>query len=409
MQIAMFYHSALSDWNHGNAHFLRGVATELAERGHEVVIFEPRDAWSLKNLLASHGRGPLREVRQVYPRLQVVRYDPRAFEPAAALEGADLVIVHEWNEPALVRRIGWHRRHGGRYRLLFHDTHHKAVSAPATLEALELRRYDGVLAFGESIRQLYLRRGWTGEAWTWHEAADTRVFRPLARAAGDAALDLIWIGNWGDEERSGELREFLLEPARRLRLRARVHGVRYPAEALAALARAGVDYGDWLPNYKVPEAFAAARVTVHVHRRPYVRMLPGIPTIRPFEALACGIPLICSPWEDCEGLFEIGRDMLMAHDGREMARMLREVLHEPELARALAEAGRRAIEARHTCAHRVDELLAICGEGAGHDARRPARLPMLAAAKMRSAIRDQTGRKSNGAAANARLNGDHKS
>jgi spore maturation protein CgeB len=38
MRIVLFYHSLLSDWNHGNAHFLRGIATELMTRGHEVHV-----------------------------------------------------------------------------------------------------------------------------------------------------------------------------------------------------------------------------------------------------------------------------------------------------------------------------------------------------------------------------------
>ena len=52
MKIVFFYHSLLSDWNHGNAHFLRGVATELVERGHEIEIYEPEEGWSLANLRA---------------------------------------------------------------------------------------------------------------------------------------------------------------------------------------------------------------------------------------------------------------------------------------------------------------------------------------------------------------------
>ena len=46
--------------------------------------------------------------------------------------------------------------------------------------------------------------------------------------------------------------------------------------------------------------------------------LPGIPTIRVFEALACGIPLICAPWQDTEALFTPGEDYLVARDGPEM-------------------------------------------------------------------------------------------
>jgi spore maturation protein CgeB len=90
-----------------------------------------------------------------------------------------------------------------------------------------------------------------------------------------------------------------------------------------------------------------------------VEALPGIPTIRPFEALACGIPLISAPWDDTEGLFTPGEDFLVAKSGEEMKRRLRDVLHDPDLARHLSERGRRTILERHTCAHRVDELLAI--------------------------------------------------
>ena len=100
-------------------------------------------------------------------------------------------------------------------------------------------------------------------------------------------------------------------------------------------------------------------MTVHVPRRPYAAALPGIPTIRPFEALACGIPLVSAPWDDVEGLFTAGRDYLVARDGEEMKRHLRALLHDAEMAREIAAAGRRTILDRHTCAHRVDELLAI--------------------------------------------------
>lgn len=109
----------------------------------------------------------------------------------------------------------------------------------------------------------------------------------------------------------------------------------------------------------MPEVFARFRVTVHVPRRPYVTALPGIPTIRPFEALACGIPLVSSPWDDAEGLFTPGEDFLVAGDGTEMRRNLNTVLNNPEVAGRLRARGLRTIAARHTCAHRVDELLAI--------------------------------------------------
>ena len=114
-----------------------------------------------------------------------------------------------------------------------------------------------------------------------------------------------------------------------------------------------------MPNYRVPEVFSRFRLTLHIPRQPYVESLPGIPTIRVFEALACGIPLISAPWNDREGLFDIGKDFLMARDGAEMTRLLRHLVENEMAARELAAHGRRTILARHTCAHRVDSLLEI--------------------------------------------------
>src|SRR5690606_4178712 len=128
--------------------------------------------------------------------------------------------------------------------------------------------YDGVLAFGEALREVWLERGWTRRCFTWHEAADTWVFRPRPEIAREG--DLVWIGNWGDEERTAELREFLVEPSLALGLRGSVHGVRYPRAAIDTLARAGLTWRGWLPNHRVPVRFAAHAVTVHVPRRPYV-------------------------------------------------------------------------------------------------------------------------------------------
>jgi spore maturation protein CgeB len=85
--------------------------------------------------------------------------------------------------------------------------------------------------------------------------------------------------------------------------------------------------------------------------------LPGIPTIRPFQAMACGIPLISAPWSDREALFCAERDYLIARDRREMKRQLAHLLANPPAARKLADAGLARIGQAHTCAHRVDELL----------------------------------------------------
>lgn len=357
MRFVIFCHSVLSDWNHGNAHFLRGVATELAARGHDVRTYEPRDAWSVLNLVRDHGEAPLDAVRTAFPTLRPFRYERETLDLGRALDGADLVLVHEWNDPDLVAELGRRRSADGSYHLLFHDTHHRGVTDPGAIARFDLSAYDAVLAFGAVLRDLYLARGWALRAFTWHEAADTRVFRPQPGVANEG--DVVFVGNWGDDERTAELEEFLVEPVRSLGLRARVYGVRYPEAARRALAGAGIEYGGWIPNHAVPRAFAAFRATVHVPRRPYAAALPGIPTIRPFEALACGIPLVSAPWRDVEGLFAPGCDFLVARDGAEMKRRLRQVLEDPASAAAMAERGRRTVLARHTCGHRATELLEV--------------------------------------------------
>ena len=131
------------------------------------------------------------------------------------------------------------------------------------------------------------------------------------------------------------------------------------------LARYGARYHGWIANAEAPAVFARHLATVHVPRRYYATILPGIPTIRVFEALACGIPLVSAPWEDAEQLFRPGKDYLVAHSGEEMTRHLLALRDDPALRADLVRAGLETIRARHTCAHRVDELLAIVASLAG--------------------------------------------
>src|SRR3954447_4762773 len=178
MRVVLFCHSLVSDWNHGNAHFLRGIATELVSRGADVRVYEPADGWSAANLLADAGPSAISGFHDAYPALSSQRVDLERLDLDEALDGASIVIVHEWNAHPLVERIGRHRAGGGGYALLFHDTHHRSVTEPAAMQAYDLQHYDGVLAFGEVIRERYLSLGWTRRAWTWHEAADVTRFHP---------------------------------------------------------------------------------------------------------------------------------------------------------------------------------------------------------------------------------------
>ncbi len=352
MRIAYFTQSLASCWNHGNAHFLRGVLRELMRRGHTVQAFEPRDSWSMVNMLADTGPGGGDAWRAHYPELRSVAYTklPK-FD-------ADLVLVHEWNEPELVAALGNARKQGARYKLWFHDTHHRAVSDPE-LQRYDLTGYDGVLAFGATLAEVYRSWGWGDRVHVWHEAADIRHFKPSFH--DQSRQGAVWIGNWGDGERTAEIEEFLLAPAHEIAVPLDIYGVRYPEEALHLLKHYGAHYRGWLPNARVPYVFARHEFTVHVPRSFYTTLLPGIPTIRVFEALACGIPLISAPWQDSEGLFTPGEDFLVAHDRAEMVAHITRLRSDPALRQSLIAHGMATIHARHTCAHRVNELMKIIG------------------------------------------------
>ena len=354
MKMVFFCHAFSSCWNNGNAHFLRGVTRELARLGHDVMVCEPSDGWSRINAQQDGGASAILEAEALVPGVKIHTYVGLA-DLEEMLHGADLVLVHEWNPPDLIARIG-RLRAGADFTLLFHDTHHRAITAPHELARFDLDGFDGVLAFGEVLREIYVKRGWARRAFTWHEAADTELYRPMPEVHKEC--DIVWIGNWGDDERTQELGEFLIRPLAELKLSGRIYGVRYPESALQAIKASGISYGGWLPNHRAPRAFAQARATVHVPRGPYARQLRGIPTIRVFEALACGIPLVSAPWSDDEGLFPAGC-YLRAGSGEAMKTELSALFSDPEWAASISRAGLNAVLARHTCRHRAQELVAI--------------------------------------------------
>jgi spore maturation protein CgeB len=364
LRLAYFAHAVRSDWNNGNAHFLRGLLRALGKiAGVSATAFEPESGWSIENLRAeTDGERSLRRFAAVYPELDVRSY--ATVDGAAIWEerlyGVDVVVLHEWNSPKLAAMLLELRKRLG-FRLLFHDTHHRASSSPEEIERFGLRRFDGVIAFGAALRDIYRTRFGLQNVWVLHEAADSTVFRPLTGVARESVL--VWVGNWGEGERSEAICEFLLKPACALgsKIHTNIHGVRYPERGLEALARAGVRYSGYLPNLDAPNVYARACATVHVPRQQYNDAMRGIPTIRVFEALACGIPLVSAPWEDTDGLFREG-DFAWARDANEMTERLRFLFEHPAAAQEQSAHGRETVLARHTCDHRAQELMTICEE-----------------------------------------------
>src|SRR3569832_1027983 len=107
----LFAHSWVSDWNHGNAHFLRGLARELQRKGHEVRCYEELGSWSLTNLVKTEGEAAIAAIddfRKTYPELDIRFYQQdETFEEFLndELADSDVVILHEWNAPNVVHAI----------------------------------------------------------------------------------------------------------------------------------------------------------------------------------------------------------------------------------------------------------------------------------------------------------------
>jgi len=363
LRLAYFAHTLRSDWNNGNSHFLRGLLRALRQVGHDVTAYEPESEWSIDNLRAEPtGEQSLRQFIEIYSDLDVQTYAPHETVELwrERLRGVEVVILHEWNPPVFAQMLLQLRNELG-YKLLFHDTHHRASSSPETMERFGLHQFDGIIAFGEALRCIYRDRFNIQRVWTLHEAADTTVFRPHPDATREDVV--VWVGNWGDGERSAEIRRFLLEPATALRdiVQTTVYGVRYPAEGLAALRDAGVRYGGYLPNLDAARVYARARATVHIPRQQYSQVMRGIPTIRVFEALACGIPLVSAPWEDSEHLFRAD-DFLWAHNEAEIVQALRLLATDSHAAEDQAARGMETVLERHTCKHRAQQLTGIFEE-----------------------------------------------
>jgi spore maturation protein CgeB len=357
-RFAFFCHSVISDWNHGNAHFLRGLVRALQARGHAVTCYEQVDNWSLDNLLHA-APNAIEEFQVRFPDIRFERYalDDR-FESwlQQRLVDADVVVVHEWNEPDIIRRLGSACVALGK-PALFHDTHYRVVLDGEYRTRLGLERFTHILAFSPSVADRYRQLGFDNVL-VLHEAADTTVFFPERLPVRN---DVVFIGNYGDGDRSDELEDFVFGPRADFpRLKYAVYGVRYPDHVVARLNNGlAISYGGWLPNVLVPNIYNSARIALHVPRRQYIELLPGTPTIRIFEALACGTCLISLPWQDTDHLFAAGEDFAVAQSPQEMRELIA-WLSEDDIARSrFGECGRRTILDRHTCGHRADQLLEI--------------------------------------------------
>lgn len=336
--------SITSSWGNGHATTYRGLVRGLAAAGHRVLFLERDVPWYAAN--RDLAEPPWCEVG-LYGSL-----DELEDRWAARLRAADLVVVGSYvpDGAALGRRV----LARARGVTAFYD-----IDTPVTLAALArgdceylaadlVPRYDLYLSFtgGPTLARIERELG-SPAARALYCSADPDVHRPESRPV---RWDLGYVGTYG-ADRQPALDRLLLEPARRSpRARFVVAGPQYPA---AVAWPANVDRIDHLAPGEHSEFYASQRFTLNVTRADMVRA--GFsPSVRLFEAAACGTPVVSDPWPGIETIFAPGRELLLARSTAEALAIVRELPDDER--RAIGARARRRVLAEHTGAHRARAL-----------------------------------------------------
>lgn len=344
MKLVVLGLSLSSAWGNGHATTYRALLRAFAARGHEILFLERDVPW-----YADHRdlQAPSFCQLALYPDLDALP----AWQPQ--IEAADAVIVGSY-VPDGIAVADWVLHHA-RGLVAFYD-----IDTPVTLAALErgdasyiaasqIPKYDIYLSFtgGPTLDRLRQRYG-ARRAAALFCSADPALYHPLPLPS---RWDLSYLGTYSPD-RQPTLKRLLIEPARqRPDRRFMVAGAQFPADVEWP---ANVERVEHLPPPDHPAFYAQSRFTLNVTRRDMIEAGYS-PSVRLFEAGACGTAIISDRWAGLETIFGPGEiviadssdDVLTALDG-----------HADRA--AIAEGCHRRIMAAHTAAHRAAELEAFC-------------------------------------------------
>ncbi len=336
--------SITSSWGNGHATTYRGLVAELEARGHRVLFLERDVPWYADNRDLPdppYGRAALYE-----------SLDELKSRFASAVRRADAVIVGSYVPEGVA--VGAWAIETARGVTAFYD-----IDTPVTLARLErgectylapelIPRYDLYLSFtgGPTLRRLERAYG-APRARPLYCSVDPSQYYSETRAA---EYDLGYMGTYSPD-RQPPLRRLLIEPARHWpEGRFLVAGPQYP-ESIDWPEN--VAHTDHLPPPKHRRFYNAQRFTLNVTRADMARV-GYAPSVRLFEAAACGTPIISDYWEGLDTLFAPGEEILIGRSAEDTLRYLR-ALPEAERRRIGTRAQARVL-AEHTNAHRAEEL-----------------------------------------------------
>lgn len=344
LDIVIFGLSVRSSWANGHATTYRALIRALQGRGHQITFYERDLPWHAEN--ADVAAPPGCDF-QLYTDVASVMLNFRK-----KVTGADLVMVGSCvPEGDLIGDWVVRTAQGA---TAFFD-----MDAPLTLELLECGRCDYLTprlvpryqlyltcAAGPTARRLEKRYG-ASAVRPFYCAIDPKSHKPRKRGI---KWDLAYLGTYC-EDRQAALEQLLLAPAKRCpHARMAVAGALYPEET--SWPR-NVERIENVPPKDHAQFFCSQRFALNLTREP-MKKAGYSPSVRLFEAAACGVPVISDAWPGMEEFFRPGKEILVARTGRDVVEILRDMPEKERL--EIGRAARARVLNEHTAARRVLDL-----------------------------------------------------
>lgn len=357
MRVVVLGLSITSSWGNGHATTFRSLLRGLHERGHQVEFLERDVPWYRDN----------RDLPDP-PYARIALYssvEQLVAEHARSVRDADLVIVGSF-VPEGVEVVEWVLK-TARGVSAFYD-----IDTPVTLGKLRagdeeylaarsVPKFDLYLSFtgGPTLRRIEQEFG-ARMARALYCSVDPSLHYPeRASKNGRSEFLLGYLGTYSDS-RQAALEQLLIQPARSMPdERFAVYGPLYPPDIVWP---DNVARQDHLPPQQHRKFYNSQRFTLNVTRADMVRAGYS-PSVRLFEAAACGTPIISDVWEGIEEVFTPGEEILLASSAAEAIQHLRNTTDARR--RALAARARRRVLEAHTYLHRAAELEFHAKESAG--------------------------------------------
>ncbi len=353
MKLVVFGLSVSSSWGNGHATTYRALLRAFAARGHEVTFWE----WDAPWYRGAHRDLPSPDFCRL--RLYPEWADVEAEALAEARE-ADAVIVGSYvhQGPRVVDALAG----AGVEPLFFYD-----IDTPVTVAALraggaEYLRPDQVPLFtrylsftgGPFLREVLEGELGAREAVPLYCSVDVERYRPVERD-GELVVDIAYMGTYA-ADRQPVVDRFLVDVAHQLPdRRFLVAGPQYPADL--GWPR-NVRHLSHLPPSRHPAFYSSAAWQLNATRADMVAA-GWSPSVRLFEAAACGAPMISDRWPGIEAFFTPGEEILLPESTDEVVDVVR-TTHSDDR-RAIGLAARRRVVAEHTAERRAEQLEGLLG------------------------------------------------